>query len=434
MQVRGAGYGCTIASQAKELSASTIGKMVVKPSPVLATIGAKAAGEAPSARKPAKVAQPSPVYKEPVTFECAICFFECDIQDEYEAHKRTKTHGILEELKLQKKSHVVNPLWMLNNYVTINHSQVNYEYKNGEMIVTVGPRGSTGDSHVRGVARHGKQKKAKHMAAVAVLEKIMKTFDPESKFAKHLHKVGLRNCNLGNRDPNDGGNKGGSSSNEGNNGGSNVGAVGGEAGNIGGNVGSNSSQGVGATVGGNSGGNVDNVVGNLIGNGCSGSKGGSVGVGNILSNPNAIPVPGYNRYSSLAGSRGNINMEKKDGTSQVEVPTSRPNIHTEKKLEKLTEGGIQGGERGVNPKPSLALGHSSHPGIGAYGHQPRGPIIPHHGGHVQYMPNSIMATRTHYHISTETFYTQPTAPWVGGPGHGGIPYPTYGMAPGVSPG
>lgn len=427
-------------------------------------------------------------------FECAMCFFASDVPGNYEAHKKTKVHRVLEELQTKDKRQGT-PLSMLNEYVSKNGLQVNYEMKNEtvkfvnviEFIAIVGGgSGGTEGPLTKGFGRHSKRQRAKQMAAADALERIMENVS-ESEFMK-LARVGFV---VGGRKR-----KGG---------GGNLGGIGGSGVRLGGggNPGASggSCEGVSGEVG-NSGGNVRSGSGVGVGGaGHSGDSGGSAmgvggGGGSYPSKPNAIPVTGYNNDSPRAGSLSN-NVDKHVGQGRIGSKMScqgghggmpsRPEIYTERKLEKLTESyldriqggrgygiGGNGGQKSfggavgaggnsyggqgvggigyVGREPPSALGYGRrglHPGIGAYGRQSQVPLVPHSIGQAPHMNVQNLSILSHsqrqvpaeyiftqhvetQHVVSQHVHTQQATmriPMVGGPGPGGTPCSMYDAAP-----
>lgn len=244
-------------------------------------------------------------------FECSMCGFGSDSVDEYEIHKKTKVHKVIEGLRKDQKLNNKTPLSLLHEYASRHHCEVHYETEaetNGPFEVTavIGASvgGTTTAAPTKGFGVGRNKARAKQMAAASALEKIL---DKVSE--SELTKPGQSRQRFGERErPNRKG-KGGSSA--GGSGGTGVGA--------GGNrnprgrsnddwrsiqSGLNTSLfglptiGGGAARGGGGGKNKRNYnPSDLF---LANSRGGG-----YISNPNAIPLNGYNDFVS-AGVRNNF--------------------------------------------------------------------------------------------------------------------------------
>lgn len=133
-------------------------------------------------------------------FECAMCGFGSDSPDDYESHKKTKVHRVIEELRKDQKLHNKTPLSLLHEYASRNHCEVHYDTKaetNGPFEVTAiigGASGGTTGPPTKGFGAGRNKARAKQMAAADVLEKIMEKV-PESEFTKpgqSRHRFGDR--------------------------------------------------------------------------------------------------------------------------------------------------------------------------------------------------------------------------------------------------
>ena len=244
-------------------------------------------------------------------FECAMCGFGSDAPDDYEAHKKTKVHRVIEELRKDQKLHNKTPLSLLHEYASRNHCEVNYETKaetNGpfEVIAIIGgAAGGTTGPPTKGFGAGRNKARAKQMAAADALEKIMEKV-PEFEFTK----PGQSRQRFGDRDrPGRKGKSGG-----GNPGGSGRGVGGG------GSIGYRNPRerpnddwrptptnmnvpGAPRFVGGGRNRRPDGnnlYLGSGVGSGVGGGGGGS-----YPSNPNATPITGYNNDFPRAGSRSN---------------------------------------------------------------------------------------------------------------------------------
>lgn len=250
-------------------------------------------------------------------FECAMCGFGSDAPDDYEAHKKTKVHKVIEELRKDQKLHNKTPLSLLHEYASRNHCEVNYETKaetNGpfEVIAIIGgAAGGTTGPPTKGFGAGRNKARAKQMAAADALEKIMEKV-PEFEFTK----PGQSRQRFGDRDRPGRKGKGGGGGNPGGSGGSGRGIGGGGISgyrnprerinddwrptptsiNI---LGTPRFGGVGAA-------RNRRPVGNNVYLGSGGGDGAGGGGGSSYpSNPNAIPITGYNNEFSRAGSRSN---------------------------------------------------------------------------------------------------------------------------------
>nr|XP_024399699.1 uncharacterized protein LOC112293929 isoform X3 [Physcomitrium patens] len=122
-------------------------------------------------------------------FECAICGFGSDSPDDLEAHKKTKVHRVIEDLRKDQKLHNKTPLSLLHEYSSRNHCEVTYDTKaetNGpfEVIAIIGgAAGGTTGPPTKGFGSGRNKARAKQMAAADALEKIMELV-PESEFTK----------------------------------------------------------------------------------------------------------------------------------------------------------------------------------------------------------------------------------------------------------
>ena len=374
---------------------------------------------------------------------CAICKFEADVPDDYEAHRKTKVHRFLEQLRKEKNYCSYTPLAMIHEYVSNNRRRVNYEIKHEtgtaryEVIAIVSEdSGGTACLPTKGFARNDKRHIAKQMAAADALERIMANVS-ESEFT-----------NMFGRKRKHGGGKSRASddSSVGAGGGGNPGGSGKAVSGLG-NPGDSSSSGKGVSEGG----------GNPGENGGSGR---GVGGGGYPSNPNAIPIPGYNdaslRASSLtnnvdkyAGQGGTSNNLSWQRDSSSGMPR-RPEICTEKKLPKRTESYIdrvQGGRghagsgyAGRGSFRGVGVGSNSY-GISAYGQHSQGPPLPHHNvlGQAQHMPvRNFLGLFPQYistppvqprHDLTQHVHDSMRINMVGGGGPGGIPNSIYEATP-----
>ncbi|KAG0587705.1 hypothetical protein KC19_2G185300 [Ceratodon purpureus] len=248
-------------------------------------------------------------------FECAMCGFGSDAPDDYEAHKKTKVHRVIEELRKDQKLHNKTPLSLLHEYASRNHCEVNYETKaetNGpfEVIALIGgAAGGTTGPPTKGFGAGRNKARAKQMAAADALEKIMEKV-PEFEFTK----PGQSRQRFGDRDRPGRKGKGGGGGNPGGSGGSGRGVgVGG-----GGSSGyrnprerlnddwrptpTNINVSGASRFGGVGSGRNRRPDGNNM---YLGSGGGSGGGGSYPSSPNAIPITGFNNDFPRAVSRSN---------------------------------------------------------------------------------------------------------------------------------
>jgi hypothetical protein len=247
-------------------------------------------------------------------FECTMCGFGSDSPDDYEAHKKTKVHRVIEELRKDQKLHNKTPLSLLHEYASRNHCEVNYETKaetNGpfEVIAIIGgAAGGTTGPPTKGFGAGRNKARAKQMAAADALEKIMEKV-PEFEFTK----PGQARQRFGDRDR---------PGRKGKGGGGNPGGSSGSGRGVGGSSGfrnprerlnddwrptPTSINVPGAPrFGGVGGGRNRRPDGNDLYLGSGGGSGGrSGGGGTYPSNPNAIPITGYNNDFPRAGSRSN---------------------------------------------------------------------------------------------------------------------------------
>lgn len=152
-------------------------------------------GETAAPGDSAGAEQAAPVAGEIVTkptldkFECSMCGFGSDSPDDYELHKKTKVHRVIEGLRKDQKLHNKTPLSLLHEYASRNHCEVNYETKaetNGPFEVTAiigGAAGGATGPPTKGFGVGRNKARAKQMAAADALEKIMEKV-PESEFTK----------------------------------------------------------------------------------------------------------------------------------------------------------------------------------------------------------------------------------------------------------
>lgn len=241
-------------------------------------------------------------------FECTMCGFGSDSIDEYELHKKTKVHKVIEGLRKDQKLNNKTPLSLLHEYASRHHCEVHYETEaetNGPFEVTAviggSSRGASGTPKKGfGVGRN--KARAKQMAAANALEKIMENIS-ESEFTK----PGQSRQRFGDRERSNRKGKGGNLA--GGSGG--ISGGGGKSGNrnyrgrsnedwrpIQGGF-NNSFLGLSNIGGGTRGGSSKNKRYNtndlFFRNGNNGS---------FISNPNAIPLSGYNEFSRVVAQKG----------------------------------------------------------------------------------------------------------------------------------
>jgi hypothetical protein len=142
-----------------------------------------------------------------------MCGFGFDSIDEYEIHKKTKVHKVIEGLRKDQKLNNKTPLSLLHEYASRHHCEVHYETEaetNGPFEVTavidasVGGTISATPTKGFGVGRN--KARAKQMAAAGALEKIL-----EKVSKSELIKPGQSKQRFGERERPNRKSKGGSS-------------------------------------------------------------------------------------------------------------------------------------------------------------------------------------------------------------------------------
>ena len=250
------------------------------------------------------ILQTSDVVSKPALdkFECTMCGFGSNSIDEYEIHKKTKVHKVIEGLRKDQKLNNKTPLSLLHEYASRHHCEVHYETEaetNGPFEVIAVMGGSAGGTMSAAPAKGfgvGRNKaRAKQMAAANALEKIL-----EKVSETELTKPGQSRQRFGERErPNrkgKGGNSGGGSGGMGFGGNRNSRGRSNEdwrstQGGL-----NNPLQGLSNVSGGGRGGDGKNKRFNsnnmFVTNGCGSG---------YISNPNAIPLNGFNDFATAGG-------------------------------------------------------------------------------------------------------------------------------------
>lgn len=238
-------------------------------------------------------------------FECTMCGFGSDSTDEYEIHKKTKVHKVIEGLRKDQKLNNKTPLSLLHEYASRHHCEVHYETEaetNGPFEVTAVIGGSVGGTTnaapTKGFGVGRNKARAKQMAAASALEKIL-----EKVSESELTKPGQSRQRFGERErPNRKG-KGGSSG----------------GGSLGSSIGGNrNSRGRSNDDWRSIQGSFNNSLIGLsnVGGGARGAVGknkrystndlflANERTSAYISNPNAIPLNGYNDFVTAGGQSG----------------------------------------------------------------------------------------------------------------------------------
>lgn len=135
-----------------------------------------------------KLAKPSADKIVNDKYECNMCGFGSDIEEEYERHLLTKVHKLIANLRRDERLANKTPLSILHEFASRNRAEVTYETQSdtnlGPFEITAKIRGGiNGVPEVSAIGKGRQKTKAKQTAAAEALEVLMKDV-PESEFTK----------------------------------------------------------------------------------------------------------------------------------------------------------------------------------------------------------------------------------------------------------